>query len=104
MVKNKLLPIRWDKFAKEEFKQAISYYKQYSIQGANNVKGDILQTVSKLNLFPEKYPLEPHLGEPFRYVTVRDFKIIYYITSREIRIVDVFNSKQSPTKMTRIIH
>ena len=99
-MKKKKLPVRWDKFAKEEIKHVISYYKQYSTQGANNVMNDILKAASQLNLFPEKHPVEPVLGLPFRFIAVRDFKLIYYPTTKEIRIVDLFNCNQHPAKIT----
>ena len=96
----KRLQIKWDIKAKESLKAIYKYCKNLSLQAANNVKKDILEEARKLGHFPEKYQVEPYLGEPYRYRLVRHYKIIYRIKEDELRIVDIFDTQLSPKKLS----
>lgn len=48
---------------------------------------------------PERHPLEPMLQdrpEKFRYIAIKNWKIIYEFTGQEILILFIFNVKQNP--------
>ena len=73
--------------------------KTKSVQNAKNVRADIIR-VSKNIHFVEQYQVDEFLGEPFRRMVVRHFKIIYKPKNEsEIRILQIFDTYQSPDKM-----
>lgn len=72
-----------------------------SVQSAINVRTDILHVIKSIR-FPEQYQVDEFLGIPFRRMVVRNFKIIYKVQSpNEIRILQIFDSRQSIKKMRR---
>lgn len=72
-----------------------------SPQGAKNVIRDIV-TQSKNIHFVEQYQVDEFLGEPYRRMIVRDYKIIYKIHSEtEIRILQIFDTRQNPVKLKK---
>ncbi|MNL51362.1 hypothetical protein D3C87_1744550 [compost metagenome] len=51
--------------------------------------------------FVEQYQVDEFLGEPYRRMIIRDYKIIYKIHSQtEIRILQIFDTRQNPIKLT----
>jgi len=51
----------------------------------------------KLNLFPEKNPIEPLFkSNEIRFFPKWHFKIVYRIESERIYILDVFSTSQDP--------
>lgn len=46
--------IVWTNSAKDQLKTIFNYYKERSLQGANNVKDDILNAAKKIN-FSEQF-------------------------------------------------
>ena len=68
---------------------------------ARNVVIDIYNTGINIK-FTEQYQIDEFLGEPYRRMVVRHFKIIYRpIKADEIRILQVFDSYQSPNKLRK---
>ena len=63
----KKIKIKWDIKAKESLKSIYKYIKKKSPQGAIKIKKDILDESKNLPQFPNKYQVESHLGEPYRY-------------------------------------
>ena len=73
--------------------------KTKSVQNAKNVRADIIQASKNIH-FIKQYQVDEILGEPFRRIVVRHFKIIYKpINENEIRILQIFDTYQSPEKM-----
>lgn len=75
--------------------------KTKSVQSAINVRTDIIHTIKTIR-FSEQYQVDEILGVPYRRMIVRNFKIIYRVQSPiEIRILQIFDSRQSAKKMRR---
>jgi len=73
--------------------------KTKSVQNAKNVRADIIRASKDIH-FVKQYQVDEILGEPFRRMVVRHFKIIYKpINENEIRILQIFDTYQSPEKM-----
>ncbi|WP_310380390.1 type II toxin-antitoxin system RelE/ParE family toxin [Flavobacterium sp.] len=90
--------ILWDNHAKTDLKLIFEFIKLKSIQGAKNVIKDIIVQSKNIH-FVEQYQLDEFLGEPYRRMIIRDYKIIYKIHSKtEIRILQIFDSRQNPSK------
>lgn len=97
----KPIKILWDNQAKSDLKLIFEFIKLKSIQGAKNVVRDIVAQ-SKNIYFVEQYQADEFLGEPYRRMIVRDYKIIYKIHSQtEIRILQIFDNRQSPIKLRK---
>ena len=97
----KPIQILWDNQAKADLKLIFEYIKLKSPQGAKNVVRDII-TQSKSIHFTEQYQVDEFLGEPYRRMVVRSYKIIYKIQSEaEIRILQIFDTRQNPIKLKK---
>ena len=97
----KPIQILWDNQAKADLKLIFEYIKLKSPQGAKNVIRDIV-IQSKSIHFTEQYQVDEFLGEPYRRMVVRNYKIIYKIQSEaEIRILQIFDTRQNPIKLKK---
>ena len=67
--------IIWTITAKNQLKTIFNYYKEKSVQGAKNVKDDILKVTSKIH-FAEQYQND-EIEPEYRKIIVRDYKILY---------------------------
>jgi plasmid stabilization system protein ParE len=97
------MPIRilWDNKAKSDLKLLFDFIKIKSLHGANNVVQDIVNQTKGIH-FAEQYQVDELLGEPFRRIIVRDFKIIYKVQNEtEIRILQIFDTRQNPNKLNK---
>jgi plasmid stabilization system protein ParE len=97
----KPITIYWDNAAKADLKLIFEFIKIKSIQGAKNVVKDIVIQSKNIH-YPEQYQFDEILGEPYRRMVVRDYKIIYKVHSdTEIRILQIFDSRQNPIKLRK---
>jgi addiction module RelE/StbE family toxin len=97
----KLITILWDNEAKADLKLIFEFIKLKSPQGARNVIRDILLQSKNIH-FVKQYQLDEFLGEPYRRMIVRDYKIIYKIHSEtEIRILQIFDTRQNSIKLKK---
>lgn len=90
----KSITILWDNQAKADLKLIFEFIKLKSPQGAKNVISDIVAQSKNIH-FVEQYQVDEFLGEPYRRMIVRDYKVIYKIHSEtEIRILQIFDIGQ----------
>jgi plasmid stabilization system protein ParE len=95
----KPIKILWDIQAKADLKLIFEFNKLKSLQGAKNVIRDIVAQSNNI-YFVEQYQVDECLGEPYRRMIVRDYKIIYKIHSAtEISILQIFDNSQNPVKL-----
>jgi len=93
--------ILWDNQAKADLKLIFEFIKLKSLQGALNVISDIVVQSKNIH-FVEQYQVDDLLGEPYRRIVVRDYKIIYKIHSKtEIRILQIFDNRQNLIKLKK---
>ena len=91
--------ILWDNQAKSDLKIIHDFIALKSKQGAKNVIRDIV-IQSKQIYFVDQYQVDEIIGEPFRRMIVRNYKIIYKIQSEsEIRILNIFDTRQNSSKL-----
>ena len=102
------LKIYWTDFAKNELKKIYIYYKD--IANAKTAKKITINITSKVKILvkqPKIGQYEQFLSkhkENFRYlVSDKNFKIIYWVNIEKgrIEIVDVFDTRQNPSKMIK---
>ncbi|WP_192346294.1 type II toxin-antitoxin system RelE/ParE family toxin [Algoriphagus sp. Y33] len=88
------LRIIWSKQAKESLKGIFDYYKDKSLQGAKNVRADLLQTPKKI-IFAKQYQKDD-INPKYYRIIVREYKILYLEEGNRILIIDIFSTRQSP--------
>ena len=84
----------WSKQAKESLKKIHDFYKEKSIQGAKNVKNDLLKAPKTTN-FSKQYQIDD-INPKYRRIVVRDYKVLYLEVQGEIQVIDIIATKQSP--------
>ncbi len=96
----------WSSFSEKLIDNIFNYYQQktksYNI--AKSVIKKILKAPDCLMNNPkigQKEPLLENRNIEYRYIIASNYKLIYYIddTANTINIVDVFDTRQNPTKM-----
>ena len=93
--------ILWDNQAKADLKLIFEFIRLKSPQGARNVIRDIVLQTKNIH-FVEQYQVDEFLGEPYRRMIVRDYKVIYKIHSEtEIRILQIFDTHQNSVKLKK---
>jgi plasmid stabilization system protein ParE len=88
------LNIIWTKQAITAVKNIYNYYKEKSLQGAKNVKSDLLQSPKAIR-FSKQYQVDD-INPNYRRIVIRDYKILYKEIKNTIQIMDVISTKQSP--------
>lgn len=102
MVAGKKLPIRWDWQAKKNLDAIYDYIAEDSVVAARKVKKELVNLVSSLNDFPEKFSIEDYLADVpgnYRSVSKWSYKIIYEVTDKCIIIADVFHTSRHPSEI-----
>lgn len=101
------LNLFWTNFAQKELQQIFKYHKvKVSINLAQKIIQEIFQAVEVLRKFPkirQKEELLQNRKETFRYLIYSNYKIIYWINTKEqqIEITDIFDTRQNPNKIQR---
>jgi len=92
----KPIQVVFDIEAEKDLKLIFDYLKIKSKQGVKNVLNDILSNIKSIR-FVTQYQVDEFLGEPYRRIIVRNYKIIYKVQSEdELRIVQIFDCRKSP--------
>ena len=99
--------IFWTEFAEREFENIFEYYKEkagYRI--AKRLVDTIHEATETLKYQYEIGQREELLierMEEFRYLVVKNYKVIYWFntTENQIEINDVFDTRQNPIKLKR---
>ncbi len=103
------LKVIWSRFAAN---QLDGLFQFLSIESNNKIAKsqiiEILDSTQNLSEFPLSGSIEPLLlnkTREYRYLVKRHIKIIYYINNQtnEVRILDLFDTRQNPTKIVRAI-
>jgi toxin ParE1/3/4 len=101
------LKIYWTVFSKAELQKIFDYYKgKAGIRISRRLIDEIIAETYRLSeqpLIGQQEELLSDRKEGFRYLVYRNYKIIYWINveMKRIEIVDVFDTRQNPLKITR---
>lgn len=92
--------IVWNETAKQFFKEVIIYIRKSSPQNADKVKSGILKAIRELAGSPEIYSpdkfKENNTNHQFRAFEKFSFRVSYFVSANEIRIVRIRHVKQMP--------
>ncbi len=97
----------WSEFAEQELDKIYDYYsKEISDKIATNLVRSIIRESESLAAMPLKGQLEEDLKGriiEYRYWIFKHYKLIYSVDNinNSIRIADVFDTRQSPSKIAR---
>ncbi len=97
--------IIWSRFSENEIDNIYDYYKnRVNSKLATKIVKSILIAPDKLIKNPKIGAIEPFLEEreiEYRYIVSTNYKIIYSINEEDksIRISDVFDTRQNPSKI-----
>jgi plasmid stabilization system protein ParE len=100
------LKIFWTDFSLNELENIYSYYKDAAgINIAKKIVLNIIDRVTILKKYPKIGQIEDLLldrEQEYRYLVVKNYKIIYWINEDKnwIEIIDIFDTRQYPGKMT----
>lgn len=93
---DKLLKVVWTYTAKNQLRTIYNYYKEKSVQGANNIKNEILNATKNIR-FSEQYQND-EIEPEYRRIIVRDYKILYLVEDEVIYISKIFSTKRDFTQ------
>lgn len=85
--------IIWSKKATSALKTIFDFYKDKSLQGANNVKKDLLKSPKTIH-FVNQYQAD-EIDSDFRRIIVRDYKVLYYEEKGIIYIANIICTKEA---------
>lgn len=90
-------PVIWSENAVASIQDIYDYIYLQSPQNADFVIDSLFELGDKLNLFPEKNPVEPLFNsKEIRFYPKWNFKIVYRIELNRIYILDIFSTLQDP--------
>ncbi len=93
--------------AKNSLKNIVKYIREFSPQGAENVRKTILRKIKSLSKNPQKYPIESALSEingEFRFAKEWNYKIIFEIYGNKVDVLVIIHSKKDlPSIIQEII-
>lgn len=93
-------PVYWSDQSLISIQEMYDYIFEESPQNADLVLDTIFEIGNKLNIFPEKNPIEPiYNSDIIRFFPKWNFKIVYRIEASRIYVLDVFSTYQSPSKI-----
>jgi toxin ParE1/3/4 len=99
------MKIVWTDFAIENLKDVFDYYSvRANKKIAHKILNQILKSTKQLEGNPELGQLEFHLErlkQNHRYLVCGNYKVIYRILENQIIIIDIFDTRQNPKKITR---
>jgi toxin ParE1/3/4 len=101
------MKIVWTNYAINNLKEIYDFYwLNRSKKSAIKVKNSIFIATGQLINYPESGQIEENLklgNNIYRYIISYNCKIIYRISSNEIIIIDVFDTRKNPDKMNDAI-
>lgn len=91
--------ISWDTQALQQFNTAIKFIALDSVQAAEKVRQDILKKIDRLKTHPAFYNPDKYKKNNdgnFRTFELYHYRISYYVSSTEIRILRVRHISMEP--------
>jgi plasmid stabilization system protein ParE len=91
--------ISWDTQALQQFNAAIKYIARDSVQAAEKVRQDILKKIDCLKTHPALYNPDKYKKDNdgnFRAFELYHYRVSYYVSSIEIRILRVRHTGMEP--------
>ena len=88
--------------ARTSLRAIVAYIRQDSPQAAQNVRKELIALAESLSASPERFPPEPYLAhKPGEYRSAKKwhYKLIYRITEKQVRVLDIVHTRQHPSRI-----
>jgi len=100
------IKVFWTQTALNDLESIFEYYKaQATLRVARKFVKQLVEATILLQNLPEIGKVEELLKSRkfnYRFIIVRNYKIIYWIEDHYIKIATVFDTRQNPDKIKRI--
>ena len=97
------MKVVWSAWSLQQLEDIHAWYSMHASPAvADRIIANILSVTRLLEQFPFGGQVEPWLeyqGLGHRRVVVGNYKVVFRVLEDEVRIVDVFDSRQDPLKM-----
>ena len=98
--------IIWSDFALRQLKEIHKYYEiEASEKTAQRLTKSIVQTTIQLESNPligTREPLLENTEYEYRFLVKKNYKIIYRLDNKFVRVVSVFDTRQNPEKIKNL--
>ena len=91
------LTIVWSKRAFKSLETIYKYHLRFSPKVANNLRQKIVHKVGEIQ-YLKQYQVDEY-SKNHRRIVVSHYKVVYSIKHNEIRILEIFDSRQDPNKL-----
>jgi len=94
------MKIIWREKVSDDLDAIYNYIMLDSPKNAVMVFNKIYDLVNSLVIFPERYPVDRSVNDPYvRFAVLWNYKIVYSIENNTIIILRVFSTRQHPKKL-----
>jgi toxin ParE1/3/4 len=101
------LSVFWTQTAEIQLAEIFQYYKDVASETiAKRIVVEIVDATIQLENFPETGQIEELLlkrKNEYRYIVQGNYKIIYWIDDRFVKIATVFDCRQNPKKLKKVV-
>jgi plasmid stabilization system protein ParE len=91
--------IIWTSLAKQDLQNIYEFWETKSLQGAKNVRSDILKSPKTVH-FAKQYQVDDINPKYRRIVVQSNYKILYRVNEDAIFIMGIINTQQSTELLT----
>ncbi|WP_339701381.1 type II toxin-antitoxin system RelE/ParE family toxin [Algoriphagus aquimarinus] len=96
--------VTWTDFAEKQLDMIFDYYLLEAGHGiARKIVLNLIRKVEILKSFPETGQIEHLLPDEFRYLVEGNYKILYFIDSKSVVVIDVFDTRRNHTGIKRAL-
>ena len=98
--------IKWTNKAISQLEKIADYYFEYSPTASQSIVSAIFRKVALLEIYPSSYPIEQllvKLNKQHRFMICGNYKIIFRIVEQDVFIHVVFDCRQNPKKIKKLI-
>ena len=100
------LKVYWTEFAIEQLENIFDYHKyKASLKTAKKLILKIIDRTIQLETQPKSGQVEELLKDrknEYRYIVEGNYKIIYWIEDKYVKIASIFDSRQNPRKIKEV--
>lgn len=93
---SKVLSIVWSQEAFISLREIHEYYFRLNPAAADRIREEVVSAVSNLK-YTKQYQLD-EFNPDYRRLIVRHYKVFYKIKGQEIRVLEIFDTRQNPNK------
>ncbi len=96
----------WTEQAIKQLKEIYDYYKVFSVDIAQKRVQPIIEQVKRLAFYPllgKKEEAYMGMKYPFRSLIEGDYKIVYYLKEDYLYVVAIFDCRQDPSCLRRML-